>query len=122
MYMPFWEVGLTSHVVSNCRCSLQDSSNSLRICHIAGSLDGLLSLWGVCCAVTLGDTPNFFGPQPMKQQEEEVDKLDLFSEGGKATPFIRSGHAPIYRQEWMPLKVDGHIGSQQHIGGHTMQQ
>ena len=67
----------------------------------------------------LEDTPNFFGPQPVKQQEEEVTKAD--SQGGRATPFMRSGHANVYSQEW---KVDGQIGGQSHVGGqqHMMQQ
>lgn len=67
----------------------------------------------VCYAVMLGDTPNFFGPESVKQQDEDVDKLD--GQGGEATPFMRSGHADMYRQEWKPLKVDGQIGEQQHM-------
>lgn len=70
----------------------------------------------------LGDTPNFFGPQPVKQQEEEVTKAD--SQGGGATAFMRSGHANVYRQEWKPLKAVGQISGQSHVGGqqHMMQQ
>lgn len=65
----------------------------------------------------LGDTPNFFGPQPMEQQveEEEIDLYKLYNHAGKIAASARLKNAGMYRQERMPLKDSARVGGQQRM-------
>lgn len=71
-----------------------------------------------CCAVTLGDTPNFFGPHPTEQQvedKEEIDPNKLYSQAGRIAASVRSKNAGVYRQERTPLKDSAHVGGYQQM-------
>lgn len=71
----------------------------------------------VCCAVTLGDTPNFFGPQPMEQQvgEEATELHKLYNHAGKMAASIQPKHAGRYRQEWTLMKDSVDVDGQQRM-------
>lgn len=59
------------------------------------------------CAVTLGDTPNFYGPEPKEQQIDQ--------QGGVLRTSMRRGHAEMNSQAWQFFEDDTDPYGQQHM-------